>query len=143
MVRFGLLQIVRDASHTDDLALNVIERQFLCQAPAGLSPTVQVHFQLVLNQCSLLQYPQILFGITRAKLGRKHLRRGFSQQRRDGFKAAALGQRQVGQQVTRLQILDKKHHIGNSIEQRGDQSQRVEQIVQGVRALLCQAIAPA
>jgi hypothetical protein len=85
-----------------------------------------MHFQLVAQGHPSLN-TRILFGIALPQRGRKDVGRGFAQQRGDAFKAAATGQRQVRQQIARLGIFDKKDHIGNGIQQRRDQRQRIEQ----------------
>lgn len=102
-----------------------------------------MHFQLILDQHAVAQYPQILLGIVGSELSGKNVGGGFAQQRRDGFETAAPGQREVGQQVAGLGVFDKEHHVGDRVQQRRDQRQRIQQIAQVVRALLRQPVAQA
>ena len=102
-----------------------------------------MHFQLILDQHAVAQYPQILLGVAGSELGGKNVGGGLAQQRRNGFETAAPGQRQVGQQVAGLGVFDKEHHVGDRVQQRRDQRQRIQQIAQVVRALLRQAVAQA
>ncbi|MOA17630.1 hypothetical protein D3C78_1378940 [compost metagenome] len=143
VIGLGFLQIVRNAGHADNFALRVVQRQLLRQAPTGLASVIQMHFQLILDQLPVTQHAEILLGIPRSELGGENVRRGFAQQRRDGFKPTAFGQRQIGEQITGLHVFDEEHHVGHGIEQRGDQRQGIKQVAQSIRPLLCQAVAPA
>ncbi len=117
----GGLQVDRDARQADDCSVAAVQRPFVGQAPTRLAGTVEVQFQLVFEDKSLLQHPPILLGIAGPQLRGKYLGAGFSQQRLQVLQAAPLHQGAVGQYVARLHVLDKDRGIGNHVQHRQQQ----------------------
>ncbi|MND75742.1 hypothetical protein D3C80_673720 [compost metagenome] len=127
VVRLGQLQVAGNTGEPDNVALGILERPFVGQAPDGLVAEVKVQFELVGQFPTTAEHAAILLGVERAEASGEYVLGGEPEQLFAVLAPAAPGQGLVDEGVARLAVLDEEHHIVERVEQRRDGLQAAEQ----------------
>ncbi|MDR8957431.1 hypothetical protein FEP76_05960 [Burkholderia multivorans] len=122
MRTFVRLQVARNAGEADDLARRIAQRLLAGQAPAGLTPRIQMQLELIGQLLARVDRRHVLLEIAAPETARKDFVGRLAEQVALVLVAAAQRQRAIDERVAAVGVLHEERDVGQRVEHRLEQA---------------------